>query len=470
MDKYKRLASNTVLMAVSTFSSKVLTYLLTTYHTHMMRTGDYGTITVVNTIGNLLIPIVSLGIANAIIRYGLEKGVSKKSVYTNGLISVSIGFAVLLAISPLLNMVPFIGDNVEGYWPLLLAFVLISCLRTLNCQIVRARQLMRLYAVDGILCTATALGFNVLFLSGFGIKPEGILLATMCSDACSTIFLFFVAGLWRYVDFHIDKVLFRKMLRYSLPLISASLFWWVTNVSDQLFVKAMWGAGWNGIYVACYKLPSLLSIVATFFTEAWQLSAFTDGQKAGRERFFTRVFGAYQGVMFLAAAGITLLCRPIMSVFVAKEYYIGWMYIPVLCAATAFSSLDNFLNSVYMLEKKSMHSLLTMAAGAVLNILLNWAFIPKSGPMGASIATFISYFVVFVVRVIDTRRLIRIDFGLLRIAVNLAILAAEALLMIYQLPLWPLWCTLLCALMLLVNFGALWDTVRHVLGRRGQRA
>lgn len=466
MDKYKRLASNTILMAVSTFSSKVLSFLLTSYHTRIMGAGDYGTITIVNTIGNLLIPIVSLGISNAIIRYGLERGVAKKSVYTNGFLAVFLGFGVLLCLAPVLNQIPFIGGNVQGYWTLLLTFVFVSCLRTLNCQFVRARELMRLYAVDGILCTATNLGFNILFLSGFGLKPEGILLAMICSDGCSAVFLFFIAKLWRFLDFHVDFSLFKKMLLYSLPLISASLFWWVTNVSDQLFVKAYWGDGLNGIYVACYKLPSLLSIVATFFTEAWQLSAFTDGQEAGRDRFFTKVFSAYQSVMFLAAAGITLLCRPIMSIFVAKEYYSGWLYIPVLCAATAFSSLDNFLNSIYMLEKKSGHSLITMAVGAGLNILLNWAMIPRWGAMGASLATLASYLIVFLIRAVDTRRYVRIDFHALRLALNITILVLEALVLLYGLPLWPLWCSLLTALMLFLNFGALWETARHLLGRK----
>ena len=138
------------------------------------------------------------------------------------------------------------------------------------------------------------------------------------------------------------------------------MFWSLTNSSDQIFVINILGDSANGILSACYKVPTLLTIVATLFTEAWQISAFTDGTRAGREEFFSRVWNAYQSVMFLAGAGIILLCQPIMKVYVSDAFYAGWVYIPLLTFATVFSSFDNFLNSIYMAEKRSGLSLITM--------------------------------------------------------------------------------------------------------------
>ncbi|MEG1380858.1 MAG: polysaccharide biosynthesis C-terminal domain-containing protein [Ruthenibacterium sp.] len=468
MDKYKRLVSNTLLFAISTFSSKALSFFLTSYHTRVLDTASYGTMNAVTAIAVFLIPIVSLGIANAVIRFGLEKGVSKAQVYTNGILSVGAGFVILLALVPLLKQVSFIENTVGEYWVLLLVYVLVSCLRTLNCQIVRAKELIRLYAIDGILCTATNLLFNILFLSVFQTGAQGMLLSIICSDGLSTLFLFCISKLWKLVDFkHLNMPLFRKMLAYAVPLISASIFWSITSVSDQLFVTAMLGEDWNGIYSACYKIPTLLTIVATMFTEAWQISAFTDGTKSGREHFFSKVFGTYQSIMFMSAAGIVWLCRPLMSVFVAKSYYGGWVFIPILTIATVFASLNNFLNSIYMVEKRSGLSLITMALGAIVNLVLNAVLIPIWGVNGAAIATLASYLVVFIVRVFNTRALIRIDFSSLRMLINLAILVLESMILIFELPLWTLWCTLLTALMIVLNFAGLLETAGKLLHRRG---
>ena len=466
VDKYKRLVSNTLLFAISTFSSTILSFFLTAYRTRVMGAADYGGMDAIVTIGNFFIPLVSLGIANAIIRFGLEKGVNKRQLYTNGLLSIFAGFLLLCALAPVLNLVPFVRDTVQGHWMWLLLFVLVSCLRTLNCQFVRARNLVRLYALDGILCTLTNLLFNVLFLSGLNLGAQGWILALICSDACSALFLFFVSSIWRYMGGRINTKLWRKMLVYSVPLISASIFWTVTNTSDKLFITAMLGAEWNGLFAACYQLPTLLTVVATLFTEAWQLSAFTDGTRAGREEFFGKVFGAYQGLMFLAGAGIIWLCRPIMSIYVADEYYLGWIFIPVLTFATIFSSFDNFLNSIYMVEKRSGLSLLTMGVGAVMNLILNALLIPIWGVQGAAIATFASYFLVFLVRAYNTRTLIEVDFSPELLALNFGLVVLEAALCIKEVPGSYVWNGIIVLIIAVVNLRGLVETCLRFLHRR----
>ena len=67
----------------------------------------------------------------------------------------------------------------------------------------------------------------------------------------------------------------------------------------------------------------------------------------------------------------------------------------LLYTSTVFNSLSNFLNSIYMTEKRSGLSLATMSVGAVLNLVLNGLLIPLWGIQGAAMATFVSYFVVF---------------------------------------------------------------------------
>lgn len=474
MDKYKRLVSNTILTAVNQFSSRVLTLLMAAYYMRRMTQEEYGTITAVQTIGTFLLPLVLLGIQNAVVRFGLQKGVSRKKVYTNGLLALGLGYACLLVLWPLLNLVPFISNTVKHYSVLLLAFLLTSCFNTLNCQFTRAQQNLRLYAIDGILNSALTLGFTVLFIgsaSPLRIVPDGLLLAIICGDYCSAVFLMAVQKLWRYIDFkHIDWKLFKEMLRFSLPLISASVFWSLTNSSDQIFVVNILGESANGILSACYKVPTLLNIVATLFTEAWQISAFTDGTRAGREEFFTRVFGIYQSILFMAASGIVWLCEWLMLILGGADFAEAWVYIPMFTFATVFSSLSNFLNSVYMTEKRSGLSLVTMSVGAVMNLVLNGLLIPVWGIQGAAFATFVSYFAVFVLRAVNTRGLLRIRFPVVRMALNLAILTVESVLQVTSGGEAWLWTTLLTALMLAVNFRSLWATAQRLLGRRRRPA
>ena len=51
------------------------------------------------------------------------------------------------------------------------------------------------------------------------------------------------------------------MLLYSIPMIPATVFWWITSVSDRYMVKGFISASANGIYAVSYKLPTILTLM-----------------------------------------------------------------------------------------------------------------------------------------------------------------------------------------------------------------
>ena len=320
MDKYKRLASNTLIFAIGTFSSKLLSFFLMRLYTEVLNTDQYGVTDLIQQSGNLLLPLVTLGITNAVVRFGLEKGVSKQGVFTTGLFSLLGGMIVLLAISPFLGMVDLLSEHI---W-LLILFVFMSSLRSLCAQFVRSQNRVKLFAIDGILSTATTIGFNVLFLIGmkdtaFG-GVFGYIFSIVCSDALSVVFLFIVAKLHRYICVRgFDVKLMRAMLKYSIPLIPNTILWWITNVSDRYLVADFLGEGANGLYAAAYKIPSLIMLVSGIFMDAWQISAFTEEE--GRERFYTKVMSTYSALLFAMASGVILCTRFVPHVLFAEEYY-----------------------------------------------------------------------------------------------------------------------------------------------------
>ncbi|MFV0414463.1 MAG: lipopolysaccharide biosynthesis protein [Oscillospiraceae bacterium] len=461
-NKYTRLLSNTVLFGISTFSSKVLSFLLTRLYTSVLAQASFGIVDLVTACANLLIPLVSLGISNAVIRFGLEKDVSSKGVFTSGILAILSGFTALLLLGPLLGQISIL----QGQLGLLYIYVLMSCLRTLCCQFIRSQLYTRLYAIDGILSTAYTIGFNVLFLVVLKMGTTGYLLSIIAADALSALGLFLVAKLHRYVSFKgVKRSLYAAMLKYSLPLVPASMFWWITNASDRFFIAYMLGTAENGLYAAAYKVPNIVAIFSTIFTEAWQLSAVTDGQGKGREKFFGQIYAALMGVTFMVGAGLILFCRLVMRVLVAPSYFEAWQYVPFLIVGTVFSCLVSFLNSVYMVEKKSNLSLLTMMVGAVSNLALNALFIPFMGVNGAAIATLISYMLVFIIRAVDTRRFIAIDYLPVKTAVNTLLLVAESVVIISGVQGWQIWCALLTAVVVGINIISLYKGVLQIVKR-----
>ena len=473
-DKYSKLAGNTLIFAISSFSSKLLTLIVQPFLTYAMaEIADLGLAKILSQYANLLIPFVSMGMSNAIIRFGLDQGNSEKQVFTNGLLTILGGFGLLVVLWPAVQFLP----DMAQYGLLIYIYILMSCLRTLCTQFVRSRQWNKLVAVDGILCTFATLMFYVLYLVVFRMGANGYLLAIISGDLVSVLFLCLTGKLWNFIELKgLNKNLWKQMLRFSLPMIPAQISFWVINASDLFFVREMCdgqgghsGDAWSGLLSTGYFLPTILTTLGLIFYDAWQLSAVTEEE--GRAQFFTKIFRTYSSVLFCCAAGIIWLCRPVMHIM-KSNYYYAWHFVPFLALASTCSCYNQFLNSVYVVNKKSTHSLWTMLAGAVSNCIMNYFFIKWFGPVGATYASFLGLGIVFTLRALDAHTMIGMSIHPGRVAFNFAVLAAEALLLLAETPLYGLWTGLITAFVIAVNFTGVWAMARvilpRLLGRRGK--
>ena len=432
MDKYKKLASNTIIFAIGTFSSKVLSFLLMPFVTRMMTSGDYGSADLVQQTVNVLIPIVTLQVNSAALRFSLDKAKNISDVFTVGVRTTLAGFVVFLFLAYPISLIEINDFKLGDYIILVYVFVLVSGMRQLCQQFVRGSGHVKLFAVDGIIATATTLLFTFLFLGVFKWGVTGYIVAIIASDACSIIFYTITAKLYRYLSPRLfEKGITGQMLKYCVPLIPTVILWWIINVSDRYMITYFIGSSENGLYTAASKIPNFVVLFAQIFIDAWQLSAVDEYESESRGEFFTKVFRVYSGGVFAVASALILFCQLLTKILVAPSYYESWNYVPILIIATTYSCIVNFLASVYMAEKKSLMSLVTAMTGTVTNIVLNLILIPKLGATGAAIATVTAFVVVFITRAINTRKYIKINFKLPLMIIETVLLVVQTFLMLY---------------------------------------
>ena len=476
MDKYKKLASNTIIFAIGTFSSKILSFLLMPFVTRMMTTGDYGIADLIQQTVNVLIPIVMLQVNSAALRFSLDKAKDKADVFTVGVRTTIIGFIVFLFFAYPISLIRINDFRLGDYIILIYVFVLISGFRQLCQQFVRGSGYVKLYAVDGIIATATTLLFTFIFLSPLKMGVTGYILAIIASDACSVIFYTVTAKLYKYIRPHLmEKGITGQMLKYCVPLIPTVILWWIINVSDRYMITYFVNSSANGLYTAASKIPNFVILFSQIFIDAWQLSAVDEYDSEGRARFFSKVFRVYSGGVFAVASALILFCQLFTKILVAPSYYESWQYVPILIIATTYSCIVNFLASVYMAEKKSLMALLTASSGAITNIVLNLVLIPKIGANGAAIATVCAFLMVFITRGANTRKYIKIDFKLSLMIFETAVLITQSALMLIMKSGAVLYGieAVLFIVMLLVNIKPIKELVQLVLGRflkKGKKA
>lgn len=460
-NKYKTLLSNTVLISIGTFTSKLLVFLMVRFYTEHLTTSDYSTSDLIAQTANLLFPIISLGITEGVFRFALDKAADRKSVFTYGFLSIVVGSVLFLAAIPIVNLM----DDLRDYSWLIVVYTLACAFHALCSQYVRAIGNTALFAVQGIINTALVIGLNILFLAGFNMGIIGYVLSVALADILCTLFLVFKEKLWRQFTLNLQKPILKEMLKYSVPLIPTTIFWWITSVSSRYIVNEIIGSDANGIFTVSYKLPTLLTLVSTMFMQAWQFSAIDEAETDIKEQanFYNKVWRSFQAVMFLAGSGVILFAKPVMKILTTEDFYSAWQYIPFLSVAMVFTAFSSFTGTVYNVKKKSVLSFLTAFLGASVNVILNIALIPSPlGVQGAAIATATSYFIVFIVRGLNSQRYIpyKLKWGI--VLLNAALIFAQSVVVILQIKYWLIIEIACFVALAAINFRFIWDFVMKI--------
>ena len=193
-------------------------------------------------------------------------------------------------------------------------------------------------------------------------------------------------------------------------------------------------------------------------------------------KFYENVFGAYSSLLFIAASGLIMLCKPLTIVLTGKgddsgitSFFSAYKFTPILIVAMIFQCFCQFLSSIYTTRKKSMNSFKTALVAGILNIVLNWLLIPKFGVWGAAIATASSYFACFAVRIFDARKIIFFRVDYIKLIVNTAIIIIMCVIMAKQPAVYWLGLILGFVVMTIYNFDAIVKTLRKFLSKGKKR-
>lgn len=478
MNRYKTLAANTAVLAIGQFAAKFLVIIMMGFYQSMLGTTGYGEINNIIDIAVLLMSFASLSIGEGIIRFGLDKSYRKDQVFSIGLRVTVIGLLVSLIFIPLVSLLSDLMPDVQvlallkQYAWITMLYVITGCLKSSVALFVRSAGYVRLYAVDGIFTTIMNILFNLLLLWAFNLGNIGYLLSVILADVCSICFLWFMADLKRYFLFWgLDKRLTKGMLKFSIPMIPTSVMWWITNVSSSFFVSEMISFEASGIYKAAYKLPSMIALISGIFSQAWNMSAITEKNSRTIANFYTNVFNIFQSFIYVLGAGLLLVIRPAIAIICAPEFHVSYIYTPFLIMSVVFTCFSTFMGSVYLASKQSVRSMVTSAIGAGLNILLCFLLVPVLQIQGAALAGFIGFLVIFIVRALDSRRIVFMDMKLPKMITNILLLFAMGMIVMFVTNDFAYYITLslLFVIVVILNFQAGIKAVKMILHKGGRQ-
>lgn len=400
----KRLVKNTLIFAIGTFGSKVLSFLIVPLYSYFIKAETFGMYDLIVTTVTMFTPIITLQISDGVYRWLIDEPDDKDEVIASTIklliVCICISSCFYMAACIMIK-IPLAFET----WIFAVTMITYGVIQ----QIIRGLGENKLYSFAGILYTFISLAINVL---GLIILRKGIEIlfysSSIASVVCCVIFLNKLE-IFKTIRVKMNYTITKDMIRYSLPLIPNTICWWVINSVDRYMIRFYLGSDANGIYSMSTKYPAIVTMITSIFYLAWQESAIKEYDTPNRNQFFSAVFNKYNKLLL----STVIVCIPFIKAFLMfimeQSYKSAWKYTGFLMIGCSFSALCTFLGIGYNISKDTKKALYTTSVAAITDALINLFFMKKYGLQIASISTFISYFILFIIRMFDCRKYFKLD-------------------------------------------------------------
>lgn len=425
MNKSKYLMKNMGILTISNFSSKILVFLLVPLYTSVLSTAEYGSYDLAVSIATLLYPVLTLNIVDAVMRFSMDQMCDRKCIASIGMKFLSLSI-VIFGIGMYILNITGIWPDINGLEIFVFFYYISYVFNQFLIQFSKGLEKVMDMGVAGVLSTVVTVASNVLFLLVFKWGLTGFFFANILPQLFSCLYLSIRIRIWKYINLkYSNKQLQKEMLVYSVPLIATTVGWWVNSTADKYVVVFMLGIASNGLLSVSYKIPQIINTLQGIFTQAWQISAIKEYGEHDTAAFYGNTFISVNLLMCAACSWLTLLTKPLANILYAKDFYQAWQYVPFLLIASVLNCASGLLGPILSAQKNSKAMMWSALIGAGANIIMNIIFVYFIGIQGATIATVICSYIIYVVRKVAVGNEIKIDgYGIVLLTWGLLLIQA----------------------------------------------
>ncbi len=421
MNPLKKLAGQTAIYGLSTILPRFLNYLLVPLFTYKFtETSQFGINTEIYAYISFLNIILTYGMETAFFNF-VNKTENKSLVYSTTLISLLISSGSFIVVGlifsiPLANLINF-PDHVNFIvWMILI--IASDAIMAVPFARLRAENRSIKFAFVKIINISVNIFLTVFFIHfcknaheedvlnntisflGSLYKPEiGIGYAFLANLIANFISMFFLYKEFIGFRYQFDKGLWKQMMIYALPLLIVGLAGMVNETFDRIILKQLLpkdiGQSELGVYGACYKISILMTMFIQSFKFAAEPFFFSNIKNEDSKRMNALVMKYFViGCSFLFL--VTMMNLNWIQYFISEPYRKGLNVVPILLLANLFLGIYYNLSIWYKLTAQTKFGAYITIIGAVITLVINFAFVPNYSYTASAWATFFSYGIMMV--------------------------------------------------------------------------
>jgi O-antigen/teichoic acid export membrane protein len=439
LNPLKKLASQTAIYGLPTIVGRLLNYLLTPLYTYNFSTGEFGTVTSAYAYVSFLLVFLTYGMETALFRFSQTES-DKQKVYTTSLISLFISSTIfIIAVSA---CAPSISETIKfsGHPEYVVWFAIIigtDALAAVPFAKLRELGKAKRFALIKTINICINIGLNLFFIlfckhiyesSSSALKPLvdkiyypeiGIGYVFISNLIASLVTLLLLSPEIFRVRYVFDSPLWKRMMRYALPLLLAGLAGMVNETLDRILLTHMLPGKeamvQTGIYGACYKVSIIMTIFIQTFRFAAEPFFFSHSKEKDSKKTYADVMKFFVIVCSIIFLGTMMNIHWIQYFAGTAEFRTGIKVVPILLLANMFLGIFFNQSIWYKLTGQTHYGAFLTIFGAVITISLNVYWIPRIGYMGCAWATLICYASMMVVSYFLGNKQFPVNYDLKRI-------------------------------------------------------
>ncbi len=408
---FQKLFKQTFIYGLATVLPRMLSFILVPLYTKVMPPGSYGEVTLI---------FAWFAIFNVVLAYGMETSffrffnseTNKNKVVATSLISVGATTLLFTLVALLFQKSLAILLNIDVAYIRYVIFILaLDALTIIPFAWLRANQRPQRYAFIKIINVAVNLGLNVFFLlllpdmaqqapdsflGGLYVADFQISYIFISMVIASALTLLLMGKRYNLPSYSFDKVLWRRMIRYGLPVMIAGIAFTINEVFDRIMLSELLPAAIAkseiGKYSACYKLALFMTLFATAFRLGIEPFFFSHSKSENPQKAYAQITNYFVVLGSVILLAVVVYADLLKQLFVLNaDYWEAMPVVPVIILASFCLGIYHNLSVWYKVTDRTRFGAYISIIGAIITIAINYIFIPYIGYYASAYATLAAY-------------------------------------------------------------------------------
>lgn len=397
ISKLKEAGNHSIVYGLGSALQTLLGFVLIPFYTRYYSAETYGVLSLIMLCGTLVGALFWLGASSALSRsyFDYEEEHDRKKAVSTSLAIALFGASIQI----LLGF--FLKDKISWWlfssttYSTGIFIIFISSafgfLNNLFLVVLRFQKKSKQVVVASLLSLLLTTGFILYFLVVMNMGVMAPLLGGMIGQVVVFVLLLYLSR--QTIVPLVSTYEMKVQLQFGVPAVLIGFSYYVLDWVDRLFIDKFCSLSDVGIYSLGYKVGMVIHVIFIIpFSQIWAPMRMEYRNDANANDLQKKILTYYFVVGILITSVVSLLSKNFIGLVAGRqEYVMAYRVVPVVMLGHLIYGTINIVDIGIYLSRKISYHLFIILISIVVNVALNYLFIPRFGYIAAAYNTLASY-------------------------------------------------------------------------------